>query len=146
MHNFKGPLSDAPCRTAPLTAYHVLSTEPYYIWNEGRTFQMREYEQLTAELSACLWHRYNGPIYLLTDRQGAEYICEKGMKRFYDGIDCSLDGRSYNIDFKKYWAFGKIQALLQIHAPCAIIDLETTCFMAWAVIGQDSLEVMLIKK
>lgn len=54
MHNLSRPLSDVPRRTDPLVAYHVLSTEPYFIWNEGRAFQMREYEQLTAELSARL--------------------------------------------------------------------------------------------
>lgn len=138
MHNLTRPLSGASRRAKPLTAYHVLLAEPYVVRNQGKDFRMREFERLTAELSACLWRRYNGPIYLLADRQGAAYARETGMDRFYDGIDSSLDGRSYCIDLEKYWAVGKILALLQMHAPCVVIDLD---MLVWNPLELDGFAV-----
>lgn len=123
MHNLVRPLDSASRRAEPLTAYHVLLSEPYSACHKG-PFRMREYERMTAELSARLWRRYNGPIYLLTDRQGAAYFREQGMEKLYDGVDGSLNGQKYCIDLKKYWAAGKVMALLKLHAPCAIIDLD----------------------
>ncbi len=123
MHNRVRPLFSLPRRAESLTAYHILLTEPYFAWHKG-PFQMREYERVTAELSVRLWRRYNGPIYLMTDRQGAAYCREQGMEKLYDGVDDSLSGQKYCIDMKKYWAAGKIIALLNIQAPCVIIDLD----------------------
>lgn len=138
MHNLTRPLPDASRREEPVTAYHVLLTDPYLICRGEEEFRMRGYEKVTAELSARLWRRYNGPIYLLTDRRGAMYFREIGMDQFYDGVDSSLDGQRYCIDLKKFWAAGKVQALLQVHAPCAVIDLD---MLVWQPLDLDGCQL-----
>ena len=59
---------------ASLPGYHALSTAPFARRSPGKPYYMEETDLLTAELSARLWRRYNGPIRLLTDAMGFEYI------------------------------------------------------------------------
>lgn len=124
LHNLTQPLSSVGHQAKPLTAYHILLTAPRLLWNGDEPFQMREYERLTAELSVRLWRRCCGPVYLLTDGPGEAYFHETGLGRIYDGVCACLDCHRYGIDLRKYWAAGKIQALLQVHAPCVILDMD----------------------
>lgn len=124
MHNLTQPLPPTSHQTQSLTGYHVLVTTPSSLWNGGALFQMKEFERVTAELSARLWRRCCGPIYLLTDGPGEAYFHRTGLSRIYDGVYASLDCHHYGIDLRKYWAAGKIQALLQVRAPCTILDLD----------------------
>ena len=71
--NLFGTLGPA-VQGASLPGYHALSTAPYIRLNPGKAYRMDETELLTAELSARLWRRYNGPIRLLTDSLGCEYV------------------------------------------------------------------------
>lgn len=124
MRNLTQPLPLTGCQTQPLTAYHVLLTAPFSLCNGSTPFELREFERVTVELSAQLWRRCCGPIYLLTDGPGEAYFHRIGLSRIYDGMYASLDCHHYGIDLCKYWAAGKIQALLQVRAPCVILDLD----------------------
>ena len=124
MSNLSTELSSEPRRTDLLTAYHVLLTTPYTKRNHGKSFQMQEYDLVTAKLSALAWRRYNGSIYLITDPEGAAYFKQQQMEDAYDDILPILEGRNYGIDPIKYWASGKLQALLKIQAPCVVMDLD----------------------
>lgn len=124
MINFSAELSSEPRREKPLTAYHVLLTTPFIKGNNGKPFQMRDYDLATAKLSAMAWRRYNGPIYLITDPDGAAYFKEQRMEDTYDGILPILEPRNYGIDPIRYWASGKLQALKKVKAPCVVIDLD----------------------
>ena len=123
MHNLMGTLSDES-RAAPVAGYHVLLPAPYFYNCPSSVYEMREFELLTAELSARLWRRYNGPIYMLTDEIGARYVSQSGLAGSYDDVFPVLEQRNYGINFRKYWASGKLQALMRIGTPCAIIDLD----------------------
>lgn len=132
MHNFSKPLAADLRRTDAVTAYHVFLTTPYYC-NSGseKELELEEFELLTAKLSACLWKRYNGPIYMLTDPRGAEYFYKMHLDRIYDGILPILDARNYGINAKKFWASGKIQALTKIQTPCVVLDMD---MIVWKVL------------
>lgn len=84
-------------------------------------YEMHEFERLTAELSARLWRSYNGPVYMMTDEAGWQYIRKSGLENVYDGVFPVLEWRNYGINTYKYWASGKIQALMRIQAPCTLI-------------------------
>ena len=124
MQNLSRPLSDAPCRAQPLTAYHVLSTLPQTVRNPGREFSMEEFEILTAKLSALCWRRYNGPIYLVTDPAGADYFRKTGLDNLYDGVQVLLSEDNWGIPVDKFWACSKILALMQLPVPCVILDMD----------------------
>ena len=58
-----------------LQGYHVLMTSPFTYENPHKPFEMSNAKLLTAELSARLWRRrFNGSIYLITDKIGFDYI------------------------------------------------------------------------
>ena len=113
---------------ASLPGYHALSTAPHVRRSPGRPYQMDETDLLTAELSARLWKRYNGPIRLLTDPMGCEYVKSTALADAYDEILPMLDPRCCGIDPDKYWAAGKIAALSKLPVPCVILDMD---MMIW---------------
>lgn len=124
MQNLAAPLSDVPRRQEPLTAYHVLSTLPAMARNPEKAFSLAEFEILTAKLSALCWRRYNGPIYLVTDPAGADYVRKTGLDALYDGVQVLLSMDSWNIPVEKFWASAKILALRQLPLPCVLLDMD----------------------
>ena len=124
MQNLAAPLSDAPRRAQLLTAYHVLSTLPVRARKPETDFALEEFEIRTAKLSALCWRRYNGPIYLVTDPTGADYVYKTGLDSLYDGVQVLLSEGNWNIPVEKFWACGKILALQQLPLPCVILDMD----------------------
>lgn len=122
--NLSAAWPDVPRRRDGLTGYHVLYTEPYRQKAPDGRFRLDDFELATARLSALAWRRYNGPVCLVADPDGAAYMKARGMDRVYDEILPVLDTRNYGIDPEKYWASGKIQALRRIETPCVILDLD----------------------
>ena len=125
--NLFGGLGPA-VKGASLPGYHALSTAPHARRSPGRPYQMDETDLLTAELSARLWRRYNGPIRLLTDPMGCDYVRSTPLADAYDEILPVLDPRCCGIDPHKYWAAGKIAALSKLPVPCVILDMD---MMIW---------------
>ena len=113
---------------ASLPGYHALSTAPHFRRNPDKPYRMDETELLTAELSARLWRRYNGPIRLLTDSRGCDYVKSTALADAYDEFLPVLDPRCCGIDPDKYWAAGKIAALSRLPVPCVILDMD---MMIW---------------
>ena len=123
MENMSLELDEAlPVSSVP--GYHALSTSSYAVWNPGKPYRMSEMTLVMAELSARLWKRYNGPIRLLTDRRGYDYIVQQPLAKAYDEILPVLDQRNCGINSAKYWAASKIAAFSKLPAPCAILDMD----------------------
>ena len=108
--------------------YHVLMTEPFHYAFPRENFAMSELAALTAELSARLWRKYNGPIRMLTDPRGFAYLRGLPLIDAYDEVLPILDPRNHGILPTRYWAAGKLQALTRIPAPCALVDMD---LMLW---------------
>ncbi len=111
-------------REVPVAGYHVLATSPSFDDQSNIGYKMREYEQNTALLSALLWKQYNGPIRMITDPIGYRFLHDTSLFEVYEEVLPILEVRNSGISHKKYWASGKLQALRQIVAPCAIIDMD----------------------
>ena len=109
---------------ASLPGYHALSTSPSRYGHPGKPFHLHETELVIAEISARMWRRYNGPIRMLTDKAGYEYIMTTPLKDAYDEILPMLDTRCCGIVPTKFWAAAKIQALSRLSVPCALFDMD----------------------
>lgn len=133
--NLFGTLGPA-VKDAVLPGYHALSTAPFARQHPGILYQMEETDLLTAELSARLWRRYNGPIRLLTDPMGYAYVKSTALADAYDEILPILDPRCCGIDPNKYWAAGKIAALSKLPAPCVILDMDMMIWKPLALSGE----------
>lgn len=124
INNLGTPLPELPPSDTPVNGFHVLSTKPYLARGNTQPFGMRETDIAVARLSCLAWKRFNGNIYLITDRTGENYIKSIGLDGYYDGIFSVLDGINLGIDHKKFWSAGKIEALSILKTPLAIIDLD----------------------
>ncbi len=118
------PLSAAVDDGMNISGYHVFSTEPFRMRNTGTDFSFPEYQRQTMELSARLWRRYNGPIRLITDDLGRDYLARYGLLDLYEEVLPLTDADDYGINCEKFWASGKVLALKELDTPCAIIDLD----------------------
>lgn len=123
MENLLAPLSVSSRRESPVTAYHVLFTAPHRCSCGNVPFSMPLHEQWTARLSALAWRRYNGPIHLITDRRGREYVQKIGLDNAYDSVQDDL-WDPYGLNQKKFWASGKLLALQRLQTPCLILDMD----------------------
>ena len=133
--NLFGTLGPA-VQGASLPGFHALSTAPYIRLNPGKAYRMDETELLTAELSARLWRRYNGPIRLLTDSPGCEYVKSTPLAEVYDEILPMLDPRCCGVDPKKYWAAGKLAALSKLPVPCVLLDMDLVVWKPLELSGE----------
>ena len=115
-------------KDAALPGCHALSTAPHIRRCPGKPYRMDETDLAMAELSARLWRRYNGPIRLLTDPAGCDYVQGTHLAAAYDEISPILDPRCCGIDPVKYWAASKIAALSKLQTPCVILDMD---MMIW---------------
>ena len=107
-----------------VTGIHVLSTKPHFAKNPLSPFEMRDTDKAVMRLSALAWKKYNGNIYLITDKEGEEFVKREGLDGCYDDVITVLDRLSYDIDYRKFWSAGKLLALSILKAPLAVIDLD----------------------
>lgn len=125
MNNFQKSIAIPSTATTTVPAYHVLFTEPKMRrLHDSEKFYLSESEMLTAQLSALLWKRFNGPITMLTDDIGYEYLQGTELFECYDAVLPILDRRNYGINPRKYWASGKIQALDLLKETGVILDMD----------------------
>lgn len=129
------PLSPPADDGMNIRGYHVFSTEPFRMRNTGADFSFSEYQRQTMELSARLWRRYNGPIRLITDALGRDYLAQYGMLDLYEEVLLLMDADVYGINCEKFWASGKVLALKELDTPCAIIDLDLLIWQKLSLAG-----------
>lgn len=112
-----------------LRAFHVNWTKPYAVRNPGQPYQVEPFELLTTALSALLWRRENGCIYMICDSVAQRYYDGLGLSFLWDGgILPLLDAMPAEINPMAFWAAGKLYALSAMRAPCVMIDTD---FIVW---------------
>lgn len=124
MENLSKSIRYFPEPAIPIVGYHVLSTSPILSANSAAAYKMRDYALYTAMLSALLWKKYNGPIHMVTDRVGYNFLKDTQLFSIYEKVLPVLDERNSGISHERYWASSKVQALKMMTAPCALIDMD----------------------
>lgn len=124
IENLSKPIRYFPKPEIPVVGYHVLSTSPMLSVHSDVKYKMRDYALYTAMLSALLWKKHNGPIHMVTDRAGYDFLKGTELFSIYDKVLPVLDERNSGISHERYWASSKVQALKMITAPCALIDMD----------------------
>lgn len=112
-----------------MRGFHVLSTRPgdtYYHRAGGLDFALKDFELLTAVLSALEWRRHNGTIKLYADAAGAKYFANLGLSAIWDeGIDTeTLERSDLDTSFNVFWAYARTVALAAERAPCVLMDMD----------------------
>lgn len=117
-----------------MNAFHSFWTKPL----EGR--EPEEFEILTMVLSALKWKEKNGDIYLVTDSKGRELIKAYGYESCWDKVYRDLDYIPEEIDYKRFWAAGKIYALRSM--PCPVVSIDTD-FIVWDSLSLEEMNTSL---
>ncbi len=113
-----------------MEAFHINSTLPFYLNNKNKEYFLEDFEILSTILSALSWRKYNGSIKMITDEKGAEFYEKNGLTYLWDnGIDVNiLKNTKENINYKSFWASGKILALKHQKTPVFMMDTD---FIVW---------------
>ena len=107
-----------------MKAFHSFWSLPNRIRNGG-VIRFPDYELLTMMLSALEWRRCNGPIRMLTDREGLAFFEQEGLSGLWsEPPEPLLDDIGGEFDPMFFWAAGKLFALRQVPAPCVMLDTD----------------------
>lgn len=84
---------------------------------------MQDYEILTMIMSALMWRKHNGDIWMHGDRIALEYIDKLGISHIWNG---GLDEIAVpdKVPEKVFWAAGKLYAMEQVTMPAVMVDLD----------------------
>lgn len=105
-----------------MNAYHIIDTSPKV--SLGDTYLPYDFDILCQIISALAWKRKNGKIGLVADENAISALGV--ITEIYDEVLALPDVSEF--DNIAFWAGGKIYALGEIKAPCAIIDTD---FIVW---------------
>ncbi len=107
-----------------MLAFHSFWSKPNR-YRCGGQVRWEEFELLTMMLSALKWQEHNGPVRMVTDRDGAAFFEKKGLGGLWEGgIGTELEEIPERIDPVLFWAAGKLWALRRMEAPCVMLDTD----------------------
>lgn len=110
-----------------MNAIHIISTAPFFAKKSG-AFSVEDFDLYCTVLSALSWRKLNGDISLYTDKAGAEYYKSIGLCDIWNEVRVCIPDDLEGIDPQMFWAGGKLFALREVSAPCAMIDTD---FIVW---------------
>lgn len=96
--------------------YHSLWTQPM------AKVEMQDYELISLIASVLYYKSHSGPMYLVADRRGIEYLNSLRLTALYDKVvEMKVDT---SINPKVFWAAGKIFAHAQMPCPSVSVDMD----------------------
>jgi hypothetical protein len=87
--------------------------------------RIEKFDLYNTVLSALLWRRYNGEIYLICDKASAEFYEQFDV---WNAVKPVIPNDLEGINPQMFWAAGKLLALREIEAPVVMLDKD---FIVW---------------
>lgn len=113
-----------------INGIHVNDTRPFFYNNQKKEtdYQIHDFDLLFSILSAITWKKNNGKIKMYTDLIGYNYYKKHNLLDVWDEFDIeTLPNFKQNINYKEYWAAGKIIALANETNPVCVMDTDFMC-------------------
>ena len=84
--------------------------------------EMKDYELVSLIASVLYYKSHSGPMYLVADKRGIDYLNSLRLTALYDKVIelKTVDG----INHKVFWAAGKIFAHKQMPCPAVSVDID----------------------
>ena len=111
-----------------MNGYHTYSSAAFFAKNPGKKLTMSLPDIYCTVISALQWRKNGNSITMLTDSAGAELFSALGINDIWNDIKVVIPDDLDGIDPVMFWAGGKLIALQQFSAPCAMIDTD---FIVW---------------
>lgn len=112
-----------------MRSIHVNSTAPFFAHakNEGKAYQVEDFELLTTILSALKWRKNNGEIKLYTDSIAKAYYASLDLLDVWNEIDTETieqANETYTLNHLMFWAGAKIFAMQNETEPFFMMDTD----------------------
>lgn len=111
-----------------MNGFHSFSSAAFFAKNPGKKLTMSLPDIYCTVISALQWRKNGNSITMLTDSAGAELFSALGINDIWNDIKVVIPDDLDGIDPVMFWAGGKLIALQQFSAPCAMIDTD---FIVW---------------
>ena len=111
-----------------MNGFHSFSSAAFFAKNPGRKLTMSLPDIYCTVISALQWRKNGNSITMLTDSAGAELFSALGINDIWNDIRIVIPDDLDGIDPVMFWAGGKLIALQQFPAQCAMIDTD---FIVW---------------
>ena len=111
-----------------MNGFHSFSSAAFFAKNPGEKLTMSLPDIYCTVISALQWRKNGNSITMLTDSAGAELFSALGINDIWNDIKVVIPDDLDGIDPVMFWAGGKLIALQQFSAPCAMIDTD---FIVW---------------
>lgn len=106
-----------------MDGFHSLWARPYIKGKNANEYFMQDYELLTMILSALMWRKNNGGIYMCADEPAIEFIEENHLSHIWN-LGIKEISVSESVNEKVFWAAGKLYSLRKMQMPAVMIDLD----------------------
>ncbi len=106
-----------------MDGFHSLWSAPYIKGKNANEYFMQDYELLTMILSALMWKKHNGGIYLCADGSAIDFIEKNNLTHIWN-LGIKEISVPETINEKVFWAAGKIYSLKEMKMPAVMIDLD----------------------
>ena len=107
-----------------MNGFHSFSSAAFFAKNPGKKLTMSLPDIYCTVISALQWRKNGNSITMLTDSAGAELFSALGINDIWNDIKVVIPDDLDGIVPVMFWAGGKLIALQQFPAPCAMIDTD----------------------
>lgn len=111
-----------------MNAIHVNSTLPFFVKHKSGDYFIEDFTLYNTVLSALMWRKLNGDIFMCTDSIGAEYYKKLGLEKVWNGVLDIIPDDMEGINPEMFWAAGKLIAMREMKGVFAMVDED---FIVW---------------
>lgn len=111
-----------------MNAIHVNSTLPFFVKHKDGNYFIEDFTLYNTVLSALMWRKLNGDIFMCTDSIGAEYYKKIGLEKVWNGVLDIIPADMEGINPEMFWAAGKLIAMREMKGVFAMVDED---FIVW---------------
>ena len=111
-----------------MNAIHVNSTKPFFVKHKNGDYFIEDFTLYNTVISALMWRKLNGDIFMCTDSIGAAYYEKLGITDVWNGVLSVIPDDMEGINPEMFWAAGKLIALREFREDCALVDED---FIVW---------------
>ncbi len=111
-----------------MNAIHVNSTLPFFVKHKDGDYYIEDFTLYNTVISALMWRKLNGDIFMCTDKIGKEYYKKLGVEKVWNDVIDIIPTDMEGINPEMFWAAGKLIAMREMKGDYALVDED---FIVW---------------
>ncbi len=111
-----------------MNAIHVNSTLPFFVKHKNGDYYIEDFNIYNTVISALMWRKLNGDIFMCTDKIGKAYYEKLGIEKVWTDVVDVIPTDMEGINPEMFWAAGKLIAMREMKGDYALVDED---FIVW---------------